>query len=244
MEPEDFTPWEDKLAVLTFDTGEVTTAQILQVDAKHYQLVADVLDSNRPYPDREHRAFTLPTGRILSVRAAPAGVHARRPTPPPDLCLQSSPLQISHFLELVLMLIILFPISLILFMLLSDWRYGIQLPSLLAYTTGVTLYTFGNNRAARPYLFDCPIVRHQLPRLLRRHVGFLAALFILQTTALHLRPRLPVYWITSNARNESPFENTVFLLCMALGLVEVFTNRSLLERAHLEFTPPSSNLEP
>jgi hypothetical protein len=244
MQPEDFIPWEGKLAVLTFDTGEVTTVHILQVDTKRGKIIVDVLDSNRPYNGREHRAFALSTNWILSIRPAPAGIQPRRPAPPPDLCLQSSPLQISHFLELVLMFIILLPVSFILFIMLSDWRYGIQLPSLLAYTAFVTLYTFGGRLGGRPYLFDCTIVRHQLPRLLRSHVGFLAALFVLQTAALHLRPHLPIYWITARGRNQSPFEISLLVLCSALGLTQIFTNRSLLERAHLEFTAPSSKLEP
>ena len=67
-------------------------------------------------------------------------------------------------------------------------------------------YTFSRNRNGnQPFLLSCPVVRGQLPQLIRRHLGFLAALFIVQTTALKFRPNLPAYWITPSSRDASPF---------------------------------------
>jgi hypothetical protein len=117
---------------------------------------------------------------------------------------------------------------------LLEYRpYGIQLTSMVMYTAAVALYTFSRNRnGAQPFLLSCPVVRHQLPRLIRRHLGFLAALFIAQTMALNLRPNLPAYWVTPRSRDASPFALVLGVLCLCLAVVQILTNRSLLDRAH------------
>jgi hypothetical protein len=141
----------------------------------------------------------------------------------------------------ILAIFIVIPISLVLFMVFTDKPYGVQLVSLVAYTDAVAFSTF-SSRAGRPYLFGCPIVRRQLSRLLRRHIAFLAALFVVQTAALRLRPHLPRYLVAESGRDPSLFVLTVGILCFCLGVAQMVSNRSLLERAHLEFTPPDNAL--
>jgi hypothetical protein len=121
------------------------------------------------------------------------------------------------------------------FLALMEYRpYGIQLVSMLIYTAAVALYTFSRNRnVAQRFLLSCPVVRRQLPRLIRRHLGFLAALVIAQTTALNLRPNLPAHWVTPSSRDASPFALILGVLCVCLAIVQTLTNRSLLDRAHL-----------
>src|SRR5580704_581851 len=117
--------------------------------------------------------------------------------------------------------------------LLEYQPYAIQLISMLIYTAAVALYTFSRNRnGAQPFLLSCPVVRRQLPRLIRRHLSFLAALFIAQTTALKLRPNLPTHWVTPSSRDASPFAFVLGLLCLCVGVAQVLSNRSLLEDAH------------
>jgi hypothetical protein len=120
------------------------------------------------------------------------------------------------------------------FLALLEYRpYGIQFTSMVIYTAAVALYTFSRNRnGAQPFLLSCPVVLRQLPRLIRRHLGFLAALFIAQTTALKLRPNLPTHWVTPSSRDASPFAFVLGLLCLCLGVAQVLSNRSLLEDAH------------
>jgi hypothetical protein len=120
------------------------------------------------------------------------------------------------------------------FLALLEYRpYGIQLTSMLIDTAAVALYTFSRNRnGAQPFLLSCPVVRRQLPRLIRRHVGFLAALFIAQTMALNFRPNLPAHWVTPSSRDASPFALILGVLCFCLAIVQILTNRSLLDRAH------------
>ena len=121
------------------------------------------------------------------------------------------------------------------FLALLEYRpYGIQLTSIVMYTAAVALYTFSRNRnGAQPFLLSCPVVRRQLSRLIRRHLGFLAALFLVQTTALAIRPSLPSYWVTPSSRDASPFTLILGVLCLCLAIVQTLTNRSLLDRAHL-----------
>ncbi len=236
MVAEDFTSWKHKLVVLTSYDGENTTAQIIEVDTKQNQIVVDVIDSNRPYSGSDHHAFTLSTVPLIAVHDAPTGVKPLRPLPEPDLCRQPSPLSSSRFTVFTLLCIVLLG-TMAMFSLFEDWGYALQLASLIGYTAAVTLGTFSTSRGGRPYLYSCPIVQRQIPRLLRRHVGFLTAFLILLTMAWHLRPHLPIYWITASGRNGSPFATTLFILCAIFAVAQTVTNRSLIESAHLEFTP-------
>lgn len=78
----------------------------------------------------------------------------------------------------------------------------------------------------------------KVPGLLWRYLGFLVALIALQTAALAARPNLPDWWNTASGHgrhDESPFVLACMILCIGLGYTQVFTNRSLIERAHREF---------
>jgi len=80
--------------------------------------------------------------------------------------------------------------------LFANRPYGIQVSSIVIDTAAVALYTFSRNRNnMQPFLLSCPVVRRQIPRLIRRHLGFLAALSLVQTTALEFRPAFPEYLI-------------------------------------------------
>ncbi len=236
---QDFIPWQGKLTELTLYDGESTTVQILYVDSKRNELVVDILDSNRPYPDTDHQAFAIPIGGIVSVYPAHASFHPRRPLPPPDPCRIRQPFSLLRFVVLTLLFLTFVPGGFFLLPMLADEPYGIQLASLVIDTAAVALYTFSGNQRLQPYQFFCPVVRLQLPRLLRRHAGFLAALFILQTAAFQLRPQLPAYWVTAIVRSESPFVIVLTILCASLAFAQILSNRSLLGHAHLELTPPA-----
>src|SRR5215472_17749744 len=82
----------------------------------------------------------------------------------------------------------------------------------------------------------CSRVRRstQVSSLLWRHVGFLVALFALQTLALAVRPNLPDWRNTD--RRGTPFEIALLFVCVGLRYAQVFTNRRLLDRAHREFS--------
>lgn len=138
-----------------------------------------------------------------------------------------------RFAVLALLFITMFSTA-ILLILLEDRPYGIQLSSIVGYTAAVALYTFSHNRNNnQPFLLSCPVVRGQLPQLIRRHLGLLVALFIVQTTALRLRPHLPAYLTTPTSTAPSVFAVILGVFCLCLAIVQTLTNRALLERAHL-----------
>ena len=133
--------------------------------------------------------------------------------------------------------------SLPLFFLLMKRPYGFQTASAIVYTIFAVFFTFARtgSRGGKdlpPYMFTCPAVRPQFSRLLRRHLGFLVALFALQTLALAIRSSLPDWWNDSghSLRGMPPFDIALLFLCLGLGFAQVFTNRSLLDRAHREFS--------
>jgi hypothetical protein len=55
--------------------------------------------------------------------------------------------------------------SAVLFIYLPELPFGIQAAGMVCYTSAVVLYTFSANRGLPRYLFACPVVRAQLPRL-------------------------------------------------------------------------------
>jgi hypothetical protein len=134
--------------------------------------------------------------------------------------------------------------SLPLFFLLMKRPYGFQAASAIVYTIFGVFFTFARTgtrtgKDMPPYMFTCPAVQPQFSRLLRRHLGFLVALFALQTLALAVRPELPDWWNTESGHGRgggTPFDIALLFLCLGLGYTQVFTNRSLLDRAHRQLT--------
>jgi hypothetical protein len=121
------------------------------------------------------------------------------------------------------------------FLALLEYRpYGIQFASMVMYTAAVALYTFSRNRnGAQPFLLSCSVVRRQIPTLIRRHLGFLAALLLVQTTALEFRSSFPEYLIKPRGTDPSLFAVILGVAFGCLAVVQILSNRSLLERAHL-----------
>lgn len=135
-----------------------------------------------------------------------------------------------QFLPAVLTIV---PGSVFLFILFDDWPFGIQIASSILYTAAAFFFTFSGRGLPR-YLLGCPVVQHEWDRLTMRHVGFLVALFIIETTALGLRTRIPHWWLVAQGGHAPPFTDALFILCGSLLLTEVITNRSVLKRAHLD----------
>ena len=155
-----------------------------------------------------------------------------------DPCL-TQPSSLLRFAVFALLLLAV-PAAGVFLFLLEDRPYAIQLCSIAGYTAAVALYTFSRNRNGnQPFQFFCPVVRSQIPTLIRRHLGFLAVLLIVETMALRFRPKLPPVWITPTSRDASPFAIILGIFCLCLAVVETLTNRSLLERAHDSAKQPS-----
>jgi|SRR5581483_1718076 len=162
----------------------------------------------------------------------PATLEKVNETVASDPCLTQGR-SILRFVVLALLFLIIWG-GVIFLILFANRPYGIQVSSMVIYTAAVALYTFSRNRNnMQPFLLSCPVVHRQIPLLIRRHVGFLAALFIVQTIALKLRPNLPARLITPSRSDASLFAIILSGLCGSLAIVQVLSNRSLLQRAHL-----------
>jgi hypothetical protein len=53
---------------------------------------------------------------------------------------------------------------------------------------------------------------------------------------LRVRPHLPDWWNMQDRRGSRPYDLALLLLCFGLAWVQLRSNRSLLDRAHREFT--------
>jgi hypothetical protein len=156
-----------------------------------------------------------------------------------DLCQLPATFSMDRFVLFTLLFLAMFPGALVLCLLFADWPYGIQLASMIAYTSAIVLYTFSKNKSLQRYLFRCPFVRRALPRLALQHIGFLGMLFVIETQALRFRPRLPASWlVASGGRGSMPrFDTGLFILCICLALIQIISNRAILGRAHAEDAP-------
>jgi hypothetical protein len=128
----------------------------------------------------------------------------------------------------------------VLFVYLAERPFGIQIAAMVCYTSAIVLYTFSANRGLPRYLFGCPLVRAQFPRLVQRHIVFLPVLITILTAAFQLRPQLPASWLIASGERNSmpPFTIVLFILSALLAFVQILTNRSLLDRAHRDVETP------
>jgi len=151
-----------------------------------------------------------------------------------------------RFIVLTTIFLCLIVGSLPLFLLLAKRPWGLQAASIITYTLFEVFFTFARTGGGisgpnvPPFKFTCPAVEPQIPRLIWRHLGFLLALFVVQTAMLAVRPHLPAWWNTQDRKGATPFDGAFFLLCFGLAWTQVRTNRSLLDRAHREFSELST----
>jgi len=136
------------------------------------------------------------------------------------------------FLPLILVMLASFGGLVVLAM--AHVPYGVQIGSVLPYTCLIVLVTFSAQRGQQPYFFECYIVRSTMQRLVRRHIGFIVAIILVETIAIYISPFMPPSWLVSTGRNNSPFAISLCIICLCFGFVQAFSNRSLIERAHRE----------
>lgn len=157
-----------------------------------------------------------------------------------DPCLVPPIFSLERFFVFTLIFLVMTVGSVALFLYLGDDPFGIQIAAVVCYTSAIILYTFSANRGLPRYLFRCAIVQSQLPRIARRHLIFVAVLFVVLTAALQLRPHMPPSWLVARGarRNPPPLTTVLLILFVCLALVQILTNRALLNRAHLQPSAP------
>ncbi|MCL2659251.1 MAG: hypothetical protein FWD64_01850 [Acidobacteriaceae bacterium] len=223
----EFPQWLDKteesdVGVITLDDGKKMTAEIAKFDDESGEVVLNIIDGQR--------GLVIPADRIVSFDPQE---RATQPWPYSDPCRNgSSP---SRLILMAMLFLSWIVGSIPLFLTLINRPYGLQEASVISYTIFVVFFTFAATKTWRPYMFTCPAVQPQLGRMLWRHLGFLVVLIVIQTAALAAHPYLPEWWNTEGKKG-TPFEVVLLFLCIGVGFVQIYTNRSLLDRAHREFS--------
>ncbi len=236
--------WLDKadagaLGVLSLANGERITAQIVGLNEEGDRLSIQVIPAagftrKGLRTRRSHRY--IPLHRIASFEPRPDFMEQ---WPFSDPCRhQSSGPRLLLMSAIFLCMTMGSPIAMAV---LRDLLYRVQFVSLIAYTLFVLFFTFATTGSrgggnVPGYKFTCPAVEPQIPRLLWRHLIFLVALFVLETAAQSIHPHLPGWWNIQDKKGSTPFEAVLLLLGIGLAITQILTNKSLLNRAHWEFS--------
>jgi hypothetical protein len=226
------------VGIFVLEDRERITAEVIGLNKGGDRLSVRVISPDSPPPNGRRNHRTIPLHRIVSFEPQP-DLMAQWPFADPcrDVSL-SNP----RFIVLTTIFLCLIVGSLPLFLVLVSRPYGLQKASIITYTLFEVFFTFARTGGGisgpnvPPFKFTCPAVEPQIPRLLWRHLGFLLALFVLQTSMLAARPHLPAWWNTPDRKGATPFDAALYLLCFGLAWTQVRTNRSLLDRAHREFS--------
>jgi hypothetical protein len=212
----------------TLNDGEQITGEIIDFSEEANELIIQPIFAAPSSTSVEPMTRAIAVGSVLSFDPeSPSSL----PWPHSDPCRTGSFFGLRFVLMTTLFLLSTLG-SVILFALMRHRNfYWLQEASAISYTLAVTFLTFAAWGRHPLYRFTCPAVLSAFSRLLLRHAGFLLILFMLQSSALLLRPSLPVWWNMRDSKG-TPFEITLLFTCFGLGFVEVHSNRSILERAH------------
>lgn len=236
--------WLDKanagaLGVLVLQNGERLTVQVVGLNEHGDRLSVQVIPAEgftrKGLPThRSHRY--IPFHKIVSFEPQP---HLMEQWPFSDPCRYRSSGPRLLLMSAIFLCMTLG--SLLLVALLRSTPYGLQVASIVFYTLFVLFFTFATTGSrgggnVPGYKFTCPAVEPQIPRLLWRHIIFLVALFVLEATAAAVHPRLPDWWNIHDKKGSTPFEVVLLLLGIGLAFTQIRTNKSLLDRAHREFS--------
>jgi len=227
------------LGFLTLANGERLTAQIVGLNEEGDRLSVQVIPSEGFTRKglRTHRSHRyIPLHRIASFEPQP---HLMERWPFSDPCRQKS--SGPRLLLMSAIFLCMTVGSMLLFVLLRGTPRGLQVSSFVFYTLFVLFFTFATTGSrgggnVPGYKFTCPAVEPQIPRLLVRHFICLVALFVLETAALAVHPHLPDWWNVQDKKGSTPFEAAVLVLGVGLAMAQILTNKSLLNRAHREFS--------
>lgn len=194
------------VGILTLENGEHLTVEIIEYVEEDREVIVEVISPSRRHADSQQERQSIAIDRVLSFKPQ---ARAVQPWPHSDPC-RSASFSFARFIVMTMLLLSMTAGSLTLFILLANKPYGIQEASVVEYTLFEIFLTFAATRSLRRYLFTCPAVRPQIPRLLWRHLGYVITLVIFQAVMLAARPNLSSWWNTPDKKGSTPFEIALF----------------------------------
>jgi len=115
---------------------------------------------------------------------------------------------------------------------LSNEPFGIQLATLITYTLIVFCFVFIPSRLGGGFGLRSHAVRQCTPRLLRIHLVFLTLIFLVQTSAFALRPKLSNWWLQEGVKHDSLYSETLIIILLVTGMIQILLSRKILSRSH------------
>jgi len=235
-------PWLDKadvgtVGVLVLENGERITAEVTGLNEEGDRLAVKVISPESPSVKGRRSHRDIPLRHIASFQPQP---HLMEQWPFSDPCRRRSSLP--RILSMSTIFLCMTVGSVPLFLLLIGRPYGLQQASIISYTLVVVFFTFATTgsgpggKNVPGYKFTCPAVESHVPRLLWRHLICLVALFVLQAAMLAVHPHLPDWWNVRDKKGMTPFDAALLFACFSLAWTQILTNRSLLNRAHRDFS--------
>lgn len=228
--------WLDEAEVgavgkLVLTDGKQLTAQLTALDYEEGQVSVYVIADHPASRTRPRESRTVPFEEIISFQVQPRAQESETFSDP---C-RNNGFKPARFAFFTLLFLLTTLGSIPLFLSLKDRPFGFQVASLIVYTLAQVFFTFAHTRGMPPFMLSCPAVLQEVPELVRRHWGFLLALFGLQTALLTVQPHLPDWWNVPGRKGGTAFEAAMLLGCIGIGVTQVYMNRSILERAHQDF---------
>ena len=225
------------VGIITLGNGNRITAEVVGLNEERDQLTVNMIPQDGAHRKGHRAERVVPVSQIASFE--PQSYLAEQwPYSDPCRGRRFSP---SRFALMTAIFLCLTVGSLPLFLTLMNKPFGFQCASMIAYTLFEVFFTFARTGSRGgpdipPFMFTCPAVEPQIPRLLWRHLGFLVAFFAFQTGMLAARTHLPEWWNLRDRKGTTPFDLVLLLLCFGLAYAQVFSNRSTLNRAHRDFS--------
>jgi hypothetical protein len=235
MPDTELLPWPERLdlgdiGVLTLDTGEQLTAEVVDYDENRDELLFQIVSPSGTQLEESERQRAIPSASIVSFAHQPRDAQ---PWPHTDPC-RHAPFSLSRLLLMTTLFLSMTLGSILLFA-FTIGPHRVQKSTAVSYTLFVVFFTFAATKKFPRYNFTCPAVRVRISDLLLRHLCILLAILVLETAALSIRSSLPAWWNMEDQKGTTPFELTLYVLLFGFGWTQILTNRSLLKRSHQNF---------
>ena len=115
--------------------------------------------------------------------------------------------------------------------LIADKPFGLQITTLVGYTTLVFFQVFCDSRAFKGYSLRLTTVRKKIPVLLVIHAVFLLFVLVALTAALSVRPHLSSSWFVTKKKRDNWFDVLLMVIGVTICMSQTLISRKILSRS-------------